>query len=247
MITCGVDLSAEPKRTAIARIEWQPGGAVLTSLQLGAGDDAIHAAVQDSEKTGIDCPFGWPDAFVDFVNSHRDSSVVTPQGMAGKDWRRELAYRITDAEVRQAVGLIPLSVSADRIAHPAMRCASILAGLAMDGVRVERAGSGPVIEVYPAAALKVWGLPHRGYKRDPIEVSAIVDALLNAVPWLSLGEFEALCRQSDDAFDAVIASLVARAASRGAVTQPSAVQLPSAQREGWICIPTGTAAELLTE
>jgi hypothetical protein len=61
-------------------------------------------------------------------------------------------------------GVNPLSVSADRIAHAAFRCAGLLARLAALGEPVDRAGSGVVVEVYPAAALRRLGLTHRGYK-----------------------------------------------------------------------------------
>lgn len=87
--------------------------------------------------------------------------MTLPEEVAGHDWRRQLAFRRTDEPVRAATGLVPLSVAADRIAHPAMRCAGLLARLALEGQPVDRSGSGVVVEVYPAASLKQWGLPHR--------------------------------------------------------------------------------------
>lgn len=75
-----------------------------------------------------------------------------------------MAFRTTDAAVRELTGqrLIPLSVAADRIGHTAMRCASLLAALASGGMQVDRVGTGLVVEVYPAASLWSWQLPHRG-------------------------------------------------------------------------------------
>ncbi|MEO6713138.1 MAG: DUF429 domain-containing protein [Mycobacteriales bacterium] len=84
--------------------------------------------------------------------------------IAGDRWRAFLANRETDRAVHQAVGLWPLSVAADRIGLAAMRAAGLLADLADAGRAVDRAGTGVVVEVYPAASLKVWGLPHKGYK-----------------------------------------------------------------------------------
>jgi hypothetical protein len=55
--------------------------------------------------------------------------VLGHDGIAG---RRLLAYRDTDRFVAGRTGLIPLSVSADRLAHPAMRCAVIKAKIARD-------------------------------------------------------------------------------------------------------------------
>jgi hypothetical protein len=55
-------------------------------------------------------------------------------------------------------GQLPLSVSTDRIAYPAMRIARLLGAVA--GEPVDRTGAGRIVEGYPAAALRVWGLPH---------------------------------------------------------------------------------------
>ncbi|WP_281398007.1 hypothetical protein [Actinomadura alba] len=38
----------------------------------------------NADKAGIDCPLGWPDAFVDFVTAHRAGHVVTPAGLDGR-------------------------------------------------------------------------------------------------------------------------------------------------------------------
>jgi hypothetical protein len=52
----------------------------------------------------------------------------------------------------------------DRIAALTMRAAGLLSVLAQQGQPVDRAGQGRVIEVYPAAALPRWHLPHNKYK-----------------------------------------------------------------------------------
>jgi hypothetical protein len=52
---------------------------------------------------------------------------------------------------------VPLSVATNRIGLAATRCAGLLARLAADGRPVDRAGTGVVVEVYPAAALKLAG------------------------------------------------------------------------------------------
>jgi hypothetical protein len=55
---------------------------------------------------------------------------------------------------------------------------------------------------------------------------------------------EAACRRSDDAFDAVIAALTARAAVLGRTDLPPASSLDAARVEGWIALPTGDLEEL---
>ena len=125
--------------------------------------------------------------------------------------------RRTDAVVHDKLRLVPLSVSADRIAHVALRCAVLLAKLDAAGKPVDRTGAGTVLEVYPAASLLGWGLRHRGYKqpRTPDVLVAVSGDLLAAAPWLDCGPHVEMIRRSHDAFDAAIAALTARAASQG--------------------------------
>jgi predicted nuclease with RNAse H fold len=240
VLTVGVDLAAEPAGTAIAWIEWTATGAFVRDLTGPATDDAVVAAIRQADKAGIDCPLGWPAEFVAFIQAHQTGELVAPDGIAGRDWRRRLAYRHTDLDVHRKTKLMPLSVSADRIGHTAMRCAALLARLAPSGRPVDRSGTGTVVEVYPAATLKVWNLPHRGYKRpaNRAALTKLVDVLLRAAPWLGLGPHEDICRRSDHALDAVIAALAARAAHLGLTVQPDRHQTRYAITEGWIALPT---------
>ncbi|MFG3441962.1 DUF429 domain-containing protein [Nonomuraea sp. NPDC047897] len=248
MLTVGVDLAAEAARTAVAWVEWGVGHARLTRVAVGADDDLVVQAVLGAAKTGLDCPLGWPDRFVDFVSAHRAGHVRVPEGLAGRAWRRDLALRVTDQVVHEQTGLTPLSVSADRIGHATMRCAGLLAALARHGRAVDRRGGGAVVEVYPAAALKGWGLPHRGYKRaaNLAALGRLVDRLLEAAPWLDPGGDERVVRASDDTADAVVCALVARAAALGLVTAPAEEQAGVAATEGWIALPTAPLDRLVT-
>jgi predicted nuclease with RNAse H fold len=137
-------------------------------------------------------------------------------------------------------------VSADRIGHTAMRCAGLLARLTRQGQPVDRAGSGTVVEVYPAASLQRWGMPHRGYKgtANLAARTDLLDALTATAPWLTLGQHEQTCRHSDDALDAVIAAMTARAAALGLTTPPSPDDIAAARTEGWIALPTTTLPAL---
>jgi predicted nuclease with RNAse H fold len=242
--TVGVDLAAEPTTTAIAVIDWQAGGAQVAALRVPADDDAVLLHTEGAEKVGIDCPLGWPDSFVDFVQAHRDGPTET---RAGPEWRRSLAYRRTDEHVRSVLpGLIPLSVATDRIGLTAMRAARLQALLAERGHSVDRTGTGLIVEVYPAAGLRKWELAHRGYKgaKNVTTLDDLVGSLTRSAPWLDLGEFEPLCRRSDHAFDAVIAALLARAAALGLSTPPD--DPGSAATEGWIALPTCPLDDLIT-
>ena len=155
--------------------------------------------------------------------------------------------RRTDAVVHDKLHLVPLSVSADRIAHVALRCAVLLAELDAAGRPVDRTGAGTVVEVYPAASLLRWGLRHRGYKQSqtPDALASIADDLLAAAPWLDCGPYEKTIRRSHDAFDAVIAALTARAASLGQTLPPGEGDLATARTEGWIAIPDSPISQLI--
>ncbi len=224
----------------MAWVEWAAGRAVVRDVAWGADDTAILAALADADGAGIDCPLGWPDAFVDFVVAHQRGAVAVPMGFADRGWRRFLTMRVTDQVAREQTGLIPLSVSADRIGHVAMRCAWLLAQLARQGHGAARDGSGKITEVYPAASLKVWGLPYRGYKRpgDSWTLGKLVDELRSAAPWLDLGDADILCRSRHDIIDAVIAALTARAAGLDLTLRPrTPAEASAARTEGWIAIP----------
>ncbi len=66
----GVDLAAEPVRTAVAVLGWDDGKAIVEDLRVGADDEAVMAALATAVKAGIDAPFGWPDAFAAFLAAH---------------------------------------------------------------------------------------------------------------------------------------------------------------------------------
>lgn len=246
MLTVGVDLAAEAANTAVARIGFGAGRARVVEVLVGADDAAILGSIDGADKAGIDCPLGWPEAFVEFLNVHRHGVARPPSPLEGRAWRRTLTARVTDEVVRMRTGLVPLSVSADRIAHPALRCAALLGALATDGIPIDRSGVGVVVEVYPAASLKTWGLPYRRYKGTPNRpaLDGLVDALRDAAPWLDLGGYEPLCRRSDHATDAVICALTARAAALDLTAPPDDDQRRAAAVEGWIAVPTGNLATL---
>ncbi|WBB76611.1 DUF429 domain-containing protein [Micromonospora sp. WMMD1128] len=247
MLTAGIDLAAEDANTAMAWIRWTATGAVLEELTIGAGDDQLLRAASATDKVGIDCPLGWPEPFVEFVIAHHRGDLIAPTDLVGRDWRRRLAWRQTDAVTHRVTGRPPLSVAADRIAHTAMRCAALLARLAAGGQPVDRSGGGTVVEVYPAASLKKWGLPNRGYKgrQNGSALNDLMDRLMDAAPWLQLADFEAACRSSDHAVDAVVAALTARAAATGQATRPGSADLAAASTEGWIAVPTTPLASLI--
>jgi predicted nuclease with RNAse H fold len=232
----------------VAVLEWTAGSARLEHLALNVGDQEIVDLFGNSSMTGIDCPVGWPDAFLPFLAGHLKFDARPVLDHDGIEGRRLLAYRDTDRFVTGRTGLIPLSVSADRLAHPAMRCAVIQAKIAAEYGPQTRDGSGRLAEVYPAASLKIWGLLARGYKgrgaSETKRLGLMVESLTAAAPWLDLDGHAGELAASDDMFDAVIASATARAGCLGKTILPDAAHAKAALSEGWIHLPIGQLSDL---
>ncbi len=246
MVTAGVDLSTQRGKTAVAVVRWDGGSARVTDCHRPTDDGFVLDLVRGAAKVGIDSPLGWPDEFLRFVTDHAAGNVEVRAGETGEEQRRRLTWRLTDQVVR-AAGHQPLTVAADKIGHVAMRAARLLALLAAEQGPIDRAGSGVVVEVYPAASLKRWGFAHRQYKGTANSSArlALVEELRRRLPWLDLGVAAEACRASDDALDAVVAALTARAAALGFCTSPTAEQREQAAREGWIALPTCETGRLL--
>jgi predicted nuclease with RNAse H fold len=238
MKTLGVDLASQPANTGLAIIAWTEGLARLERLELGATDERIVAVAAEVDVVGIDAPFGWPAPFIELLDRSPEPAAWT------HEHRDRLRFRRTDFAVRGALGRWPLSVSSDLIALPAMRCQGLLRRLNVQ----DRSGDGRVVEVYPALALHRWGFPSSGYKgsKRTAPRAALWERLETRVPWLSVSaEHRDLIRRSDDALDAVVAAIVARAAQLGALEPIPAVDRDAARVEGWIAIPTaGSLAAL---
>ncbi|MFI7550268.1 DUF429 domain-containing protein [Micromonospora sediminimaris] len=100
MLTLGVDLAAADRRTAMAAVEWLPDRAIVRDLVLDVSDARIVEASERADKIGLDCPLRWPELFVALVQAHRIGHVTVADGDAAQ-WRRRLAYRLTDEVVRR--------------------------------------------------------------------------------------------------------------------------------------------------
>ena len=249
MITGGVDLAADPRRTAWCAIDWTTGSVELSDGPVD--DDQVVALATRASLSGWDVPLGWPDAFVEAIGEHH-AGPSAGRGVrnADPDARRLMRYRLTDRRFVETSDPVrwPLSVSTDLIGVPALRAAALQRRLVDEGLTVDRSGtSGAVAETYPAGTLAAWGWPARGYKgatgRD--RRVELVAKLAGALPVLSFsdGVREAMVG-SDDRLDALICALVARAVATGRGSPPPAGDLAVARREGWIHIAAVSAARL---
>ena len=249
MRTVGIDLAAQPANTSACTVEWGPGRPIVSQLRSGLDDAALLEAIGGADKVGIDAPFGWPDEFVEAVSAHRNRSGWPGSGEDQDLYRFQLSFRATDRRLIEHGARRPLSVSTDLIGVVAMRCAYLLDRLAAFGEPVDRAGSGKLVEVYPAPTLTSWGLSPTGYKsrvgasRLPELLSRLEDGLGGLEMTLQQRE---LAGSDHNCLDALVCSLVARAAALGLTEPPEpGTEADRATREGWIHLPTNPLPDLL--
>ncbi len=237
MIFGGVDLAAEARRTGIAEVS-DDGELALQNVSVGTDDEELVDLIHRSVKTGLDVPLGWPDSFIRLVAEHAAGEMLAPIS-TDASWRRTMAMRATDLAVRDRTGIVPLSVSTDKIAYPALRWAGVEARLRAEDTDVARDGSGRICEVYPAATLECWSLPSRGYKgkqNTALRVD-IITQLTRVFPALNWNGHQDICASDDNALDAVLAALVTYLVHQGLAVPPPPEANEVVLREGWIWLP----------
>jgi predicted nuclease with RNAse H fold len=256
MFVLGIDLAAQPSSTGAVVLQCEPGGSSVrgsadraaerwSAEAHGPADDELLLELGASATAiGVDCPLGWPAAFVDAVSAHHRHDPWPADAN-----RRPLTHRLTDHELRARGQGNPMSVSADLLGHVAMRCAWLQRewSARRGGEPAWRDGSTWLMEVYPAASLRAWGLPSRGYKvrrgadAEPLALRhQILDAVVAALgDRLELGEVRERCLDSDHLLDALIAALTVLVVRAGGTTWPLPEQRSIAQAEGWIHVPVG--------
>jgi hypothetical protein len=265
----GVDLAAQPENTAVSLLAWPPeGGPELLVLGRGKTEDGatfsdewISATASglrgkypgEITKVGIDDPFGWPVPFHDALTAHRDGPTWP---LRPGDPTVDLRYRETDKVARSVTptGRWPLSVTSDRIAVPAMRCATILADIAAKRGTdaVSRDGTGLCCEVYPDPALRIWtadsesSIEKNSYKgpENSSVRTLLLKTILTELPISDPGGQLAMVEQQDDYLDALVCALIARAAEMNLTRPPDDIQRGLAQVEGWIHLPIAALSRL---
>jgi len=238
VLTLGIDLSTEPRGTAACLIEWPEVVGKVPTIALvrtGVTDDDVLALASGVEVVAIDAPFGWPREWAAAVAAHRPGQSFFAAGLPSV-----LTRRAADGWIASNVGIYPLAVAANLIGATAIRCARLVhrLGVAVDTGRVDARPF--VSEVYPAAALKRWGLSYRLYKGRALAVdrSALIDSLVQAgLPVALQAETRRVIEASDDALDGLLCSLVARAVAIGLTDDAPEALLAVTATEGWIRVP----------
>lgn len=243
MSVLGIDLAAGAKKTYACTLA---DGALHAEIFAHCDDERLLELAKGRKKIAIDAPFGWPREFVNALNAHRQFQAwPAPDDGVPETFRAALSFRATDRVVMHTRR--PLSVSTDKLGVTAMRCAYLLHRWASSGESVDRTGAGKFVEVYPAGALVRWGLKGSGYKgADREALSTLLANVFAALPQLEMSEEDRqLCATLDDAFDALLAALVARAATLGLTDPPTQDRREQAAEEGWIHLPLRGSLALL--
>lgn len=271
-ITLGIDLASQPKKTAFCAIRWGGPAPQLIRLDRGAaegtvlndkflattirglsdfGDLGFDGAA--ATKVAIDAPFGWPDPFVKALQVNQSGGAWP---LEIDEPRAPFERRETDRFIKDKTGKTPLSVSTDRIAYPAMRCAVILGDVAdaLGPKAVARDGSRLVCEGYPDPALRFWTSddpnslgPREKYKGPAASKrrSQLANIIASRVGLDDPDRLLRRCSGEDDFLDALVCALVARAAElQLTLPPPDDKSARLARREGWIHHPDSPLGEL---
>ncbi|MEJ7764697.1 MAG: DUF429 domain-containing protein [Acidimicrobiales bacterium] len=249
MSIAGVDMSSQTTDTAACVLTIE-GETLVATAYPKVDDTELRAAMQAPNVfVGIDAPFGWPAPFAAFAAawSGRSGRHVPPWAeLDHRSWREvaeALKFRATDRFVRLYLRAQHVcgdncpsrwpdgfSVSADKLALPALRTMRLLAAANIVDITGETAN---VVEVYPGPALAAWHLSGEGYKgtrrREGKDTPAftqrktaahwLVDQLRTAAPFDvnadSLDLLEEQAAESDHNLDALVCALTAWAAKVG--------------------------------
>jgi predicted nuclease with RNAse H fold len=225
MRVLGVDLATEPAGTAACWLTFDGVSGRAELVEERIDDETLIRLIASSDRAAIDAPFGWPEPFYDAISQWRREGTF-PDGT-----REPLRLRATDLYVKQRA-LTPYSVSADKI---------VLTGLAdVERTPIDRV-DGRAIECYPSAALYRFGFTRaelRNAKTDREVRRRLLEEIMARATWLKADEdtTEKLVRVGH-CFDALIAALVAWAATLGMTDRPPPELVGLAAIEGWIHLP----------
>jgi hypothetical protein len=165
----GIDCATAPEKTGLALARPAADGWRLEAAQSGrdvAPAEQLLEWLSGTERPllCLDAPLGWPLAMGQLLEGHRAGEGMT----ADAD---RLFHRQCDDFIQARTGCRPMEVGANFIARTALSALKLLAEVRERSDRRlpllwhhEAGDDGGVIEVYPAATLRMHGLPWRRYK-----------------------------------------------------------------------------------
>lgn len=247
----GVDCSTDDRKVGLARGHFDERCAHIEDLperSEGKPVDIIADWIIQYKNTPIllalDAPLGWPSSLAEVLRCHRAGE---PLSAVEAD---QMFRRRTDKVVAEKVKKRSLDVGADRIARTAYAALDLL-----DRLRLETKQDIPLawklpldsrtyaIEVYPAATLRMHGLPDKGYKGKGDEHLAERDSILRGMGKESIELPQSrrqrqLLKGYDHALDAVVCVLAGVDFLQRKAIRPEDVGVPLslAQKESWIWV-----------
>lgn len=185
----------------------------------------------------IDAPLGWPARLADGVAAH---VAGEPLGLMAD--ASAFFTRATDRFIQQQLRKSPLEVGADRIARTAFSALCLIRELReATGLPLRMAwdpGERGILEVYPAATLKVLALGTKipPYKKPEQHDArrAIAALLANHVRFTTAQRQRAI--DSDHLLDAILCTLAGADFERRYAMPPPPEARELARREGWIWV-----------
>jgi len=238
-LVVGVDCAVNPANMGLSLGYCDGREVTIERVVQGSASVDPHELVADwiqrSEERvllAVDAPLGWPIAMAEELPDHRagKSFSTSPNG---------LFRRATDQFIHEKTGKQPLDVGADRIARAGYSALDFIERLRksiqtnIDMVWSPNFSGIGVIEVYPAATLRVHGIDSKGYKNPGGKeqrkrvLERLSEKLLLVVDVPSL-------EKRSDTVDAVACALAGEDFLRGnCYCPPSDVPF---EKEGWIWV-----------
>jgi hypothetical protein len=164
----GIDLSANPRDCGICILEDDAVAHVSYGSKMADHPDWLVDLCTGADVVAVDVPFGWPKLFIETLKGYE---IGTALERDRRGYRfREIDLWLTEELPRKvahrwsSVPPKPLSVSTDKLGSTTMVGTILLEALAGYFLLSPRESSlrPASIEVYPAASLWAWSLPHTG-------------------------------------------------------------------------------------
>ena len=255
----GIDWATKGSNRALVELVFVEAKIVVARVESPLGDFNLLEIMNSSDfnAVAVDIPFGWPTEFVRFVKRW------TPcLGTARVPDTSHFRFRTTDLVVRQETDQQPFSISADKFAMGTRLWADIVCQNRLSGRidtgNAEKVLCHPILEVYPAATLRVLSqkypdIPIDGYtwtkeetKNEALEKRGVLmDQLAEQFEIHFMKGTRAQTvgsRKDHHEMDALLAALTSLMycdlISGWTVRRPqSAEEKEAASKEGWIFFP----------
>lgn len=237
MRVIGVHLGERPEQTSIAVTTWAWRTVTVDYVFTGATDARLIEMLRDPwiDVVGLDVPLGWPRAVIAPVEGSGRQTAIQPMARVTDDWLRQ---RVDPRDAGH-------NAAAARFDARALRAYDLLTNI--PAYQVDRTGRrGRVVEVAPAAALRIWGLPSCGYEDGPRAIDIQIDIIRELATAVGSHPLD-LDVENATELNALVASIVAGMTRTGLTEPVPDDHVESAIVEGWVHVPLPSSLQgLLT-